>query len=177
MKEYKLGQATGLTFSVEPAWLLGSLALFVVLSAIAIAVLSLSWGEALSLGLLCVVLHWLAEMLHQLGHARAAHETGHPMIGIRFGTLGLLSTGLYPSEEPPLPAATHIHRALGGPKSSAVFSVIAVILVVALWNTDAILRWGSAFFFLDNLLVLTLGAFLPLGFTDGSTILHWRGKA
>jgi hypothetical protein len=29
------------------------------------------------------------------------------------------------------------------------------------------------FFFLDNLLVFTLGAFLPLGFTDGSTLLRY----
>jgi hypothetical protein len=31
----------------------------------------------------------------------------------------------------------------------------------------------AAFFALDNLLVFTLGAFLPLGFTDGSTLLYW----
>jgi hypothetical protein len=31
------------------------------------------------------------------------------------------------------------------------------------------------FLFLDNLLLLGLGEFLPLGFTDGSTIFHhWR---
>ena len=28
----------------------------------------------------------------------------------------------------------------------------------------------------DNLLVLGLAAFLPLGFTDGSTILPWRQR-
>jgi hypothetical protein len=36
--------------------------------------------------------------------------------------------------------------------------------------------WVALFFFLDNLLVLTLGAFVPLGFTDGSTLLRWWGK-
>jgi hypothetical protein len=177
MKKYKSGNILGLDFSIRPAGFLGSLVLFVAACLIGVAVLSLGGGEAIVLGFLCVVLHWLAELLHQLGHARAARQTGHPMHGIRFGTLGLLSTAVYPADEPTLPAATHIHRALGGPKSSAVFSVLAAILVVALWNTNAILRWSSAFFFLDNLLVLTIGAFLPLGFTDGSTILHWRGKA
>jgi hypothetical protein len=29
------------------------------------------------------------------------------------------------------------------------------------------------FTFIDNLLVFTAGALLPLGFTDGSTLLHW----
>jgi hypothetical protein len=35
------------------------------------------------------------------------------------------------------------------------------------------------FFFLDNLLVFTIGSLLPLGFTDGSTLLAWwprRGR-
>ncbi|MBK7920605.1 MAG: hypothetical protein IPJ94_31005 [Chloroflexi bacterium] len=31
--------------------------------------------------------------------------------------------------------------------------------------------------FLDNLLVLTLGAFLPLGFTDGSTLLRYMNQS
>jgi hypothetical protein len=35
------------------------------------------------------------------------------------------------------------------------------------------LTWVAALVLLDNLLVFTLGAFLPLGFTDGSTILRW----
>jgi hypothetical protein len=36
------------------------------------------------------------------------------------------------------------------------------------------LPWYLALFALaDNLLVFTIGALLPLGFTDGSTILHW----
>jgi len=33
------------------------------------------------------------------------------------------------------------------------------------------------FLAIDNFFVLGLGALLPLGFTDGSTILYWRGKA
>jgi hypothetical protein len=162
---------------VEPGWFWGSLALFIVAGVIGIALLGLTLGEAMVFGLLCALLHWLAEMLHQLGHAHAARQTGHSVIAIRFGTMVLLSTAVYPADEPTLPASTHIHRALGGPKSSAVFSVIAAVLVAALWNTNTVLRWGSLFFFLDNFLVLTVGAFLPLGFTDGSTILHWRGRA
>ena len=31
----------------------------------------------------------------------------------------------------------------------------------------------AVFSFFDNLLVFTIGALLPLGFTDGSTILTW----
>ncbi len=177
MKEYKLGHMAGLDLSVEPSWLFGSLALFVVVSAIGLAGLALTLGEAIALGVLCVVLHWLAEALHQLGHARAASQTGHPMCGIRFGTRGVLSTAMYPADEPVLPASTHIHRALGGPKASALFSLLAALLVAALWNVNAIGRWSALFFFVDNFLVLTLGAFLPLGFTDGSTILQWRRNA
>jgi hypothetical protein len=38
------------------------------------------------------------------------------------------------------------------------------------------LGWVGTFFFLDNLLIFTLGVFVPLGFTDGSTLLRWWGK-
>jgi hypothetical protein len=176
MKARAAPQLYALDLSIEPGWFLGSLALFVLLAGIGLAWLGLSGGEAIGLGLLCVTLHWLAETWHQLGHARAARQVGYPMRGIRFGTLALLSTALYPRGEPLLPASIHIHRALGGPKASLVLSVVAGLLVLALWNTNALWRATSLFFFLDNLLVLTLGSLLPLGFTDGSTILHWRGK-
>ncbi|MBW7885798.1 MAG: hypothetical protein H3C34_24840, partial [Caldilineaceae bacterium] len=36
--------------------------------------------------------------------------------------------------------------------------------------------WLLVFLAVDNLVVLGLGAFLPLGFTDGSTILNWWGR-
>ncbi len=29
---------------------------------------------------------------------------------------------------------------------------------------------------IDNLFIFTIGSLLPLGFTDGSTLLHWWGK-
>jgi hypothetical protein len=37
--------------------------------------------------------------------------------------------------------------------------------------------WLGLLFFLDNFLILTLGSLLPLGFTDGTTLLQWRGKS
>ena len=37
--------------------------------------------------------------------------------------------------------------------------------------------WIAAFMTADNLLVYTLGAFLPLGFTDGGALLHyWKTR-
>jgi hypothetical protein len=43
-------------------------------------------------------------------------------------------------------------------------------------HLGAVIPLVGLFIFLDNLLIYTLGAMLPLGFTDGSTILNWRGK-
>jgi hypothetical protein len=98
------------------------------------------------------------------------------MSGIRFGAMGLLGTSQYPSDEPALPAAIHIQRALGGPSGSLFVSIVAALLALALRNSGELLWVLAVFFFLDNFLVFTLGSLLPLGFTDGSTLVQWWGK-
>jgi hypothetical protein len=176
MKEYKLGEVAGLSLSVEPVAIVGSILLLVLLSGVAIVVLNLPVGEAIVGSLLAVTLHWVSDMAHNLGHAWAARRTGYPMIGIRFGKWGLLGTSLYPPDEQALPATTHIRRALGGPIGSLLFSLVAAVTALALRTVGGVLWRLGVFFFLDNLVVFELGAFLPLGFTDGSTLLQWWGK-
>jgi hypothetical protein len=176
MKEYKLGQVAGLDLIAMPLAVVGSILLLVLLSGIAIAVLHMPIGEAIVGGLIAVTLHWVSDIAHHLGHAWAARRTGYPMTGIRLGTWGLLGTSLYPPDEPILPAATHIRRAWGGPAGSLLFTLAAAVAALIVRNVSSMLWWVGVFFFLDNLLVFTLGAFLPLGFTDGSTLLHWWGK-
>ena len=174
--EYPLGKLAGLRLSVVPLALVGSIFLLVLLAGIAIGLLHLSVREAILGGLLAVMLHWTSGIAHHLGHAWAARRTGHPMLGIRFGTLGLLATSVYPPCEPALPAKIHIQRALGGPLGSLLFSILAMLVALLLWRLNDTLGWVGTFFFLDNLLVYTLGVFLPLGFTDGTTLLQWWGK-
>ena len=48
--------------------------------------------------------------------------------------------------------------------------------LVALRRRGGLPWWLAAFVVADNLLVFTLGALMPLGFSDGSTLLRWRGK-
>lgn len=169
-----LGRLASLRLSARPSALLGTLALWVVLGAFADVVLQASFGEAVMFGLLAVTIHWLSDIVHQLGHSWAARRTGYPMTGIRLWWV--LSTAVYPEHEPPLPAATHIRRALGGPTMSLIVTFVAAVLAALTQQLGGILWWLAAFLFLDNLLVLTLGSLLPLGFTDGSTLLHWWGK-
>ena len=176
MNEYKLGRVAGLDLSAVPLAIVGSILLLVLLSGIAIAVLHMPVGEAIAGSLIAVVLHWVSDIAHHLGHAWAARRTGYPMTGILLGTWGLLGTSLYPPDEPALPAAIHIRRAWGGPTGSLLFSLVAAVAALILRNVSSVLWWVGVFFFLDNLTVFALGAFLPLGFTDGSTLLHWRGK-
>ena len=87
--------------------------------------------------------HWFAGLVHHLGHAWAARRTGFPMSGIHCRLF--LCASRYPRHEPMLPANVHIRRALGGP----LFSFLLAVVVGA------------------------LTALLPLGFTDGSTLLKW----
>lgn len=176
MREYRLGRVAGLDLTAIPLAIVGSIVLLAVLSGIAIAVLHMPIGQAIAGGLIAVVLHWVSDIVHHLGHAWAARRTGYPMTGIRLGTLGLLGTSLYPPNEPALPAAIHIRRALGGPAGSLLFTLVAAVAALILRNVSSMFWWVGVFFFMDNLLIFTLGAFLPLGFTDGSTLLHWWGK-
>ena len=83
-----------------------SIALWAVLAALATLILKMPAGMAVLMGLAALIVDWFSEFVHQLGHAVAARRTGHPMSGIRFW--GLLSTALYPADEPALPADVHI---------------------------------------------------------------------
>ena len=98
----------------------------------------------------------------------AARSTGYPMTGLRFWTV--LSASVYPADEPALPARVHLRRALGGPLASALLTVALGLLWRATPPAQHRRHALARFAFWENLLVFTLGALLPLGFTDGSTI-------
>ncbi len=171
---YTLGTVTGLRLSARPSAFIAALLLWAILSGVGIGLLTLSPGAAILGALLATLLHYLSDTVHQLGHAWAARRTGYPMTGIQFWWI--LSTALYPPDEPDLPAAIHIRRALGGPIASFTLTLITGGIALALAVVGGVFWYVALFFFLDNLLVMTLGALTPLGFTDGSTLLHWRSK-
>jgi hypothetical protein len=159
---------------------MGLALLWAVLSVVGMWLLGMTVGKAILGGLIGVGLHVLGGLLHQMGHAWAARRTGHPMTGIRLWSV--LEASVYPPDEPALPPSVHIRRALGGPEGSLVVSVVAGFIALAVLlagREGGLLWWLAVFFFLDNLLVFTIGSLLPLGFTDGSTIMHyWRaGRA
>lgn len=169
--EIKLGRWAGLQLSALPSALISAIGLWTLLTMLAAVIIPLPIGTAIFGSLIAVGLHYAAELLHQLGHAYAARRTGYPMTGIRFWFV--LGASIYPADEPPLPGRIHIRRALGGPIVSVSLGVIAAVIVPLLSGLAA---WLVAFFAFDNLIVMGAGAFLPLGFTDGSTILTWRTR-
>jgi len=175
--EFKLGKVAGLELSATPSALIASLILWVILAAVAYLLpypYHTTLLGAIIGGFAAVILHHLSDLWHQLGHSWAARNVGHPMIGIRFGFLGLLSADIYPADEGELPAGVHIRRALGGPLASLAMSVVAGIIFLVLNGRGYGALWLlSLFFFLENFVVFTLEIFLPLGFNDASTVLHW----
>ena len=174
MKEYRIGRLAGLVLTAMSSVVSSSIALWAVLAALAALILQMPAGTAVLMGLAALILHWFSEFVHQLGHAVAARRTGHPMTGIRFW--GLLSTALYPNDEPPLPADVHIRRALGGPIASLILSFFAWALMVATRIAGGPLWWVAVFFLAENAIVFTLQAFIPLGFNDGATLWYWLRK-
>src|SRR6476469_7467121 len=171
--EMDLGKIRGLKLTADNSALLGLLLLWVVLGVAVVILLRLSVIEGVTLGLVGAILHWIAELMHQLGHAQAARKAGYPMIEVRFWWL--LSSSIYPADEPKLPAEIHIRRALGGPTRSFILAV-AFGIITLLLPQGSYQWWASLFFAADNFLVFTVGSLLPLGFTDGTTLLRWLRK-
>lgn len=169
-----LGNLYNLELSAKPSALFGFVGIWIVLSALGFFVIQLSLVESIVGGFICACLHWLSELIHQLGHAGVARSTGYPMRGVRF--VHVLSTSLYPRDEPELSGKIHLRRAFGGPAISLVVTIVALLILIVAQNVGGMFYWIALWFLLDNLLVFFIGAFLPLGFTDGSTILQWWGK-
>jgi hypothetical protein len=167
MKSIRLGKLFGLPTEIRPVAFLGTLLLWIGLSA-AFYGIKIPLGETLLLGLVATLLHWTSGLLHHLGHFFASRTTGYPMSGLQLGMFGILARDLYPADEPELPPATHIRRALGGPIVSGLLTVI-LFLLLPLWPGNW--HWLGLFILLDNLLVYALQVFLPLSFNDGGSIL------
>lgn len=151
----------------------GFLLLWVLFSALGLKLFRLKPGAALMGGLIGSFLHFLSELWHQAGHARAAEQTGYPMEGVHLW--GVLGTSVYPIDEPELPGEVHVRRALGGPRASAVLAVAGWLLVLATWPVRGIAFMIATLFALENTFIFYLGAFIPLPFleTDGETIRRY----
>ena len=92
------------------------------------------------------------------------------MTGIRW--LMLWGRDLYPADEPDLPAAIHIRRAVAGPLTSFGLMMAFGVVALATRPLGGLISLLAAWCWLDNL-ILTVAGLLPLGFTDGDTLLHW----
>ncbi len=170
-KSIPLGHIDGLFVKAKPNAFYTFALLWAALSAAGISLLKLSTGTGIVAGFAGTALHYASEGWHHISHARAARKTGYPMEG--FVLVWALAVGRYPKDEPELPAEIHIRRALGGPIGSFWLTLAAGALAWALQPFGGAIWYPAVFLFLDNLLVFALGSFLPLGFTDGSTLLYW----
>jgi len=169
-----LFHVAGLRITAHPTTFMATPILALILAGVGLWVLLLPPVEAIIYGIVAALLHIFGELLHQFGHSLAARRTGHPMIGIRLWMI--LGTSIYPKDEGDLPAGVHIRRALGGPIFSAFITMVALVIALLIGTGAGVLWWLAIFAAADGLLVFTLGAFLPLGFTDGSTLLYWWPK-
>lgn len=170
-KGYGIGNVAGLQIVVERSVFYAAIALWILLSAGAIFLLDLTAVGAAVGGGAAVALHWFSALVHHLGHAWAARRTGFPMRGIHCRLL--LCASRYPRHEPLLPANVHIRRALGGPAFSFLLAVVVGAISILLSVQSGRFWYLPAFLALDSFVVFTVGALLPLGFTDGSTLIKW----
>ena len=173
-RTYVLGKILGLKITAETSAFVAGFGLWAVLAVVGKTFLSLTGPDVVVGGGLLILLHYGLGFVHQFGHAIAAAQTRHAMTGIHYWLL--LTRSIYPPHEPPLPAKVHIQRAKGGPIASGILSGALGLLTLLLIPVGGLVLEIVAFLFLDNLLIYTLGALLPLPFTDGGTIKDWRNK-
>ncbi len=173
-KRYPLGHAGKLAISAEPSAATGAALLVLLFGFIGRRVFGLSSREALAGGLLATAFHFLSELWHQAGHARAAEQAGYPMTGVHLW--GVLGTSLYPPDEPELPGEVHITRAMGGPKASAWLVVAGAVAALLTRPLNRVAFMAAAMLAIENLLIFSAGAFLPVPFmeTDGTTLRRQR---
>jgi hypothetical protein len=172
-ERFRLGDIGELELTGSRSAAGGFLLLWALFSALGLKVFRLKPDAALVGGFIGSWLHFLSELWHQTGHARAAEQTGHPMEGVHLW--GVLGTSVYPVDEPELPGEVHVRRALGGPKASAALAVAGWLLALATWPVRGIAFMIAVLFALENTLIFSLGAFIPLPFmeTDGETLRRY----
>ncbi|MBP6016840.1 MAG: hypothetical protein KA586_08980 [Candidatus Promineofilum sp.] len=173
MKErHIVGKIGGLRVTAEPSVVGGFLLLWAVFSLLGRSLYRLRLSAAVTGGLLTAGLHFLSELWHQMGHARAAALTGFPMTSVHLW--GMLGTSEYPPDEPQLPDEVHIERALGGPRSSAALALAAMLAAFIIRPIGRTAFMVTSLFALDNLLIFAVGALLPMPFLETDGVVIWR---
>lgn len=178
MQSFPLFTLFGVTTRITPIGLGAFLLSAAALAWLATSQSGLSFADGWLAGLLGALLMFAGDWLHQMGHALAARLTGHPMIGMEF--FSIFARGLFPENEPPLPAGVHIRRALGGFWVSLLFGALLVLAALAAGGGP--LTWALGFGAFYNFVILGLGALIPpislpgIFENDGGTIWrYWRG--
>lgn len=147
----------GILTLIPVVWIVGYIALFN-RSAFEAGTLVMT----LVVGVCFALFHEVAQFVHQLGHALTARTAGHPMTGMRYEWV--FSFSEYPSNEPPLPDATHIQRSMGGVAGSGVMFV----MILRLWlrldtSTSELASWLLNFLLFDAALIFFTSAILSDG--------------
>ncbi len=173
-RSFDIGEIFGLKVRARPTAVLSALAIWIILSLLGLKLLKWRPERAVAGGFLAMLIHFLSEWWHQFGHAQSAEQTGYPMTGMEF--IGPIALSQYPQNEGVLSADVHIQRALGGPIFSLLLALVSGLVGLALRPLGGPVLVLAYFSLIDNLLVFTIGALLPLGFTDGSTLLKWIGR-
>ena len=166
-----VGQWFGIKFRATKGFVVSSVIIIVLFALAGRLMFSLPWGTALLAGVMLTVLYWLSDLAHQLGHAWVASRIGYPMSLLQLHWFLIASA--YPIDEPPLPAGIHIRRALGGFPVSFFLALLGMALLLFFRLETRLVYYLLLAFSLINFLIFGLGSILPLGFTDGSTLIIW----
>jgi len=170
-QEYRLARTTDIEIRLRPSALFGAILIWAGIAAVAFFSEQLPPVQAIISGLIVALGHWLSAVWHHLGHAFVSKRLNYPMQAIVLR--GLTASAIYSSSEQEPPADVHLRRALGGPAASALLALTLYRLALSEYPNGGLAWVVLAALLADNLLFFTLGAMLPLDFTDAGTLLRW----
>lgn len=170
MNDIRLCRIGGIVLTAAPSAVIASLLSWAGLAAAAHWLLGFGLAESLAGAAMALAIHWAVILVHHAGHAYAAAQVGYPIVGLRLW--GVLGADQYPPGEPDLPGGIHVRRALGGPAASFTLVVLLSLLALSSRAAGELPQWLLVWAWLDSTM-LAVGGLLPLGFTDGDTLLYW----
>jgi Zn-dependent protease len=170
-QEYRLFRITDIEIRLRPSAFFSALLIWAGVTAFTLLGEQLPAVQALLSGFIVALGHWFSAIWHHLGHAFVTKRLDYPMQAITLH--GLTASAVYPTSEQETPADVHLRRALGGPAASAILTLTLYRLALSEYPNGGLILVVMAAMMVDNLLFFTLGAMLPLDFTDAGTLIRW----
>jgi|GEM_PF-4313193 len=175
MRDFSLLEFFGYRLELRWTVAVGSVAVWVFYILVYQFVIGFNGYNAVLLGAVSMVLHWVVVMYHHYGHFSVAYEISYPIHHVAF-EWGW-GQEIYMAEDD-APPESRIRRLLGGIFHSVGFSLTLGGVSIFMFLFFTPIWWVALFAWLECFFIYTILMSLPLKIgnfeTDGYQIRQWR---